>query len=138
MAEGFNSLGHTWIVHGKPFTPMFDEDVIELIRDNVCDDCAEYVREMFNYIESDEFFEEATKNLTDNDILKQGICSGECDKVQETQGHYESILHEVRELASEVYHKIVDDWNPGTRRTRKEQFAVDKVNQIMNLVNKNT
>ena len=134
MACEFDSLGHTWIVHGKPVTPMFDEDVIELIRDNVCDDCAEYVREMI----SPEAQAENLYNLTDSEILKKGYCSGECDKIQETQEHYEQLLKECGELAREVYHQIVDDWNPGTRRTKKEQFAVDKVNQIMNLVNKNT
>ena len=134
MACEFDSLGHTWIVHGKPVTPMFDEDVIELIRDNVCDDCAEYVREML----SPEAQAENLYNMTDSEILKKGYCSGECDKIQETQEHYEQLLKECRELAREVYHQIVDDWNPGTRRTKKEQFAVDKVNQIMNLVNKNT
>lgn len=134
MACEFDSLGHTWIVHGKPVTPMFDEDVIELIRDNVCDDCAEYVREML----SPEAQAENLYNMTDSEILKKGYCSGECDKIQETQEHYEQLLKECGELAREVYHQIVDDWNPGTRRTKKEQFAVDKVNQIMNLVNKNT
>ena len=134
MACEFDSLGYTWIVHGKPVTPMFDEDVIELIRDNVCDDCAEYVREML----SPEAQAENLYNMTDTEILKKGYCSGECDKIQETQGHYEQLLKECGELAREVYHQIVDDWNPGTRRTKKEQFAVDKVNQIMNLVNKNT
>lgn len=132
MACEFDSLGHTWIVHGKPVTPMFDEDVIELIRDNVCDDCAEYVRKRTD-VETvlDDL------NLTDEDILKH-YCSGECTKVQDVQGHYEQLLKECGELAREIYHQIVDDWNPGTRRTKKEQFAVDKVNQIMNLVNKNT
>lgn len=134
MACEFDSLGHTWIVHGKPVTPMFDKDVIELIRDNVCDDCAEYVREML----SPEAQAENLYNMTDTEILKKGYCSGECDKIQETQEHYEQLLKECGELAREVYHQIVDDWNPGTRRTKKEQFAVDKVNQIMNLVNKNT
>ena len=134
MACEFDSLGHTWIVHGKPVTPMFDEDVIELIRDNVCDDCAEYVREML----SPEAQAENLYNMTDTEILKKGYCSGECDKIQETQEHYEQLLKECGELAREVYHQIVDDWNPRTRRTKKEQFAVDKVNQIMNLVNKNT
>lgn len=134
MACEFDSLGHTWIVHGKPVTPMFDEDVIELIRDNVCDDCAEYVREMI----SPEAQAENLYNMTDSEILKKGYCSGECDKIQETQEHYEQLLKECGELSREVYHQIVDDWNPGTRRTKKEQFAVDKVNQIMNLVNKNT
>lgn len=134
MACEFDSLGHTWIVHEKPVTPMFDEDVIELIRDNVCDDCAEYVREMI----SPEAQAENLYNMTDSEILKKGYCSGECDKIQETQEHYEQLLKECGELAREVYHQIVDDWNPGTRRTKKEQFAVDKVNQIMNLVNENT
>lgn len=134
MACEFDSLGHTWIVHGKPVTPMFDEDVIELIRENVCDDCAEYVREML----SPEAQAENLYNMTDTEILKKGYCSGECDKIQETQEHYEQLLKECGELAREVYHQIVDDWNPGTRRTKKEQFAVDKVNQIMNLINKNT
>ena len=41
-------------------------------------------------------------------------------------------------MASEIYHKIVDDWNPGTRRTRKEQFSVDKVIEIMKKVDMNT
>ena len=134
MACEFDSLGHTWIVHGKPVTPMFDEDVIELIRDNVCDDCAEYVREML----SPEAQAENLYNMTDSEILKKGYCSGECNKIQETQEHYEQLLKECKELAREVYHQIVDDWNPGTRRTKKEQFAVDKVNEIMRKVDMNT
>ena len=134
MADGFNSLGHTWIVHGVPVTPYSDEHVLELIRDNVCDDCADYVREML----SPEAQAENLYNLTDSEIMKKGYCSGECDKVQETQEHYENILKEVREMASQIYHKIVDDWNPGTRRTRKEQFAVDKVLEIIKKVDANT
>ena len=134
MADGFNSLGHTWIIHGVPVTPFTDEHVLELIRDNVCDDCADYIREML----SPEAQAENLYNMTDTEILKKGYCSGECDKIQETQGHYEQLLKECGELAREVYHGIVDDWNPGTRRTKKEQLAVDKAKQIMNLVNKNT
>lgn len=134
MACEMNSLGHTWIVHGKPVTPYTDEHVFELIRDNVCDDCADYVREML----SPEAQAENLYNMTDTEILNKGYCSGECDKVQKTQEHYEDLLKEVRELASEIYHKIVDDWNPGTRRTKKEQFAVDKVIEIMRKVDKNT
>ena len=132
MAEGFNSLGHTWIVHGVPVTPYSDEDVYDLIRDNVCDDCADYVRER-----TDVETVLDGLNLTDEDILKN-YCSGECDKVQEVQSHYESILKECRDLAREVYHQIVDDWNPGTRRTKKEQFAVDKVKEIIEKVDLNT
>lgn len=135
MAKDFYELNHTWLVHGKPVTPMTDEDVFELIRDNVCDDCADYVREMFD---PEAVKESVLENLTDAEILNEGYCTGECDKVQKTQEHYENLLKEVRELASEIYHKIVDDWNPGTRRTKKEQFAVDKVIEIINLVNKNT
>jgi len=128
-----NSLGHVWIVHGKPVTPMYDEDVYELIRDNICDDCADYVRERFNIPP-----EGLLDDLTDAEIISRGFCSGECDKVLKEAEHYTAILHELKDLASEIYHQIVDDWNPGTRRTKKEQLAVDKANQIMNLVNKNT
>ena len=135
MAREFNSLGHTWIVHGKPVTPMFDEDVIELIRENVCDDCAEYVREML----SPEAQAENLYNLTDNDILKKGYCSGECDKVQGTQEHYENLLKEIGELTDEVYQKILEGYQLGSsRRTKKEQFALDKVIAIHNIVKKNT
>ena len=132
MAEGFNSLGHTWIVHGKLVTPYSDEDVFKLIRDNVCDDCAEYVRER-----TDVETVLDGLNLTDEDILKH-YCSGECTKVQDVQRYYEQLLKECAELAREVYHQIVDDWNPGTRRTKKEQFAVDKVNEIIRKVDLHT
>lgn len=131
MAEGFNSLGHTWIVHGVPVTPYTDEHVLELIRDNVCDDCADYVREQMDV----ETVLDGL-NLTDEDILKH-YCSGECDKVQDVQGHYENILKELDEMAMEVYKKILEG-NPGTRRTRKEQFALDKVIAIHNKVGANT
>ena len=76
-------------------------------------------------------------NLTDEDILKH-YCSGECTKVQDVQRYYEQLLKECAELAREVYHQIVDDWNPGTRRTKKEQFAVDKVNEIIRKVDLHT
>lgn len=132
MAEGFNSLGHTWIVHGKPVTPYSDEDVFELIRDNICDDAADYIRER-----TDVETVLDGLNLTDEDILKH-YCSGECDKVQEVQSGFESVLNEIKELASEIYHSICDDWNPGTRRTKKEQLAVDKANEIIRKVNLNT
>lgn len=135
MACEMNSLGHTWIIHGKPVTPYTDEHVFELIRDNVCDDCADYVREMFD---PEAVKESVLENLTDAEILNEGYCTGECDKVQKTQEHYENLLKEVREMASEVYHQIVDDWNPGTRRTKKEQFSVDKVLEIMKKVDMNT
>lgn len=135
MAANFFELGHTWLVHGKPVTPMFDEDVFELIRDNVCDDCADYVREMF----SPEAQREAVLNITDNEILKNGYCSGECDKVLETQEHYENILKDIKELADEVYQKILEGYQIGSsRRTKKEQFALDKVIAIHNLIQKNT
>ena len=46
MAGEFNTLGHVWIVNGKPVTPRTDEDVLELIRDQggtvegICTYCA--------------------------------------------------------------------------------------------------
>ena len=128
-----DSLGHTWIVHGRPVTPYSDEDVYELIRDNVCDDAAYYVKDRF-----DSTLSELLAETLDDEILDDGICSGECRKVQETGEHYTAILHDLKNLASEIYHGLVDDWNPGTRRTKKEQLAIDKANQIMNLINQNT
>ena len=133
MAGEMNSLGHVWNVHGKNVTPMTDEDVYELIRDNVCDDCADYVREMFELSPAEKGW-----SMTDEEILSSGMCSGECNKVQKTQEHYENLLKECYELASEIYHGIVDDWNPGTRRTKKEQLAVDKANKICGIVKQNT
>lgn len=134
MACEMNSLGHTWIVHGKPVTPYTDEHVFELIRDNVCDDCADYVREML----SPEAQAENLYNMTDTEILNKGYCSGECDKVQKTQEHYEDLLKEVRELASVIYNKIIEDWKPGKKRTKKEQFAINKAIEIMRKVDSNT
>ena len=132
MADSFNTLGHTWIVHGKPVTPMTDRDVYELIRDNVCEDAAEYFR---NRTDVETVLDDL--QLTDEDILNN-YCSGECDRVQSVQADYEAVLKEIKEMASEVYHKICDDWNPGTRRTKKEQLAVDKVNEIIRKVDLHT
>ena len=132
MAGEMNSLGHVWNVHGKNVTPMTDEDVYELIRENVCDDAAEYFR---GRTDVETVLDDL--HLTDEDILNN-YCSGECEKVQDVQGHYENLLKECYELASEIYHGIVDDWNPGTRRTKKEQLAVDKANKICGIVKNNT
>lgn len=133
MAGEMNSLGHVWNVHGKNVTPMYDEDVYELIRENICDDCADYVKEMMEMSPADKAW-----SMSDEEILSSGLCSGECNKVQRTQEHYESLLKECYELASEIYHEIVDDWNPGKRRTKKEQLAVDKANKICGIVKQNT
>ena len=128
-----DSLGHTWIVHGKSITPFSDEDVYELIRENVCDDCAYYVKSM---IEIDP--EELLYNLSDDELINKGICSGECDKVQEIQSECESVLNEIKDLAMEVYNKILEGYTPGCKRTKKEQFALDKVIAIHNLILKHT
>lgn len=77
-------------------------------------------------------------DLSDDDILEGGWCSGECDKVQATQEHYESLLREIGDLADEIYNKILEGYRIGGRRTKKEQYAIDKAIQISKVVKQNT
>lgn len=62
------------------------------------------------------------------------VYRGECVKVQSTQEHYECLLKEAGEIAREIYSKIIE----GDRRTKKEQFALEKAIVIMRLAQKNT
>ena len=128
-----DELGHTWVVDGKNVTPMYDEDVYELIRENICDDCANYVKGRFDAELSD-----LLAGKDDDYFIEEAICGGECRKVQETQEHYENLLKDIRGMASKIYHTIVNDWTPGSKRTKKEQFAVDTANDIIRTVNSNT
>ena len=75
--------------------------------------------------------------LEDEDILDH-LCSGECDRVHETQEHFEDLLKEIQEYADQIYQKILEGYTPGNRRTKKEQFALDQAIQIHNLIQKNT
>lgn len=125
-------MADVMIIQGKTETIWDDEDFARMLRDKLGYDAEQYFREKTD-VETvlDDL------NLTDEDILNH-YCSGECDKVQDVQGHFQSVLNEIKELAREVYHQIIDNWHPGSRRTKNEQFAVDKVLEIMKKVDLNT
>lgn len=118
---------------GKNFTVVYDQDVYDVIREYISPDLAEIVKERYEIPPAD-----LLADLTDRDILENGYCTGECEKVQSTQEHYTNLLLEIKELAGEVYNKILEGYQIGGKRTRKEQFALDKVIQIRRIVNKNT
>lgn len=117
----------------KTVENIFDhEDFCELLREHLGDDAEQYFRR-----ETDPEVILEGMNLTDNDILKNW-CTGECDHVQGIQEHFEALLKECDSLAMEVYDRMMDEFLPGAKRSRKEQFALDKVIAIHNLVVKNT
>ena len=123
------------MIQGKVENIFDNEDFARMLRDRLGDDAERYFREQTD----PEVLADGLYDLTDSEILKKGYCSGECDKVQGTQEHYENLLKEIGELADEVYQKILEGYQLGSsRRTKKEQFALDKVIAIHNIVKKNT
>ena len=117
----------------RPETIFDDEQFARLLDERLGYDAAQYFRDATDT----EYLRENMK-LTDDQILNEGWCSGECDRVQRTQAHWENLLKEVGELAREIYDKILEGYVVGGRRTKKEQFAIDKAIQIMKVVNGNT
>lgn len=121
---------------------VFDhEDFCELLREYLGDDAEQYFRNATNPdVLGNELFKLGNElfKLGDDELLKRGYCSGECQRVQETQESLENVLKDCDELAMEAYNKIMEDYQPGGRRTRKEQFALDKVIEIHRLVELNT
>lgn len=117
----------------RPETIFDNEQFARLLDERLGYDAAQYFRDATNM----EYLRENMK-LTDDQILNEGWCSGECDRVQRTQEHWENLLKEVGELAREIYDKILEGYVVGGRRTKKEQFAIDKAIQIMKVVNGNT
>lgn len=123
------------MIQGKVENIFDNEDFARMLRDKLGDDAERYFREQTD----PEVLADGLYDLDDSEILKKGYCSGECDKVQGTQEHYENLLKEIGELADEVYQKILEGYQIGSsRRTKKEQFALDKVIAIHNIVKKNT
>ena len=123
------------MIQGKVENIFDNEDFARMLRDRLGDDAERYFREQTD----PEVLADGLYDLSDSEILKKGYCSGECDKVQGTQEHYENLLKEIGELADEVYQKILEGYQLGSsRRTKKEQFALDKVIEIHNIVKKNT
>jgi len=126
-------MADVMIIQGKTETIWDNEDFARMLRDRLGSDAEQYFREKTD-VETvlDDL------NLTDEDILNH-YCSGECDKVQDVQGHFQSVLNEIDELAREVYNKILEGYQVGSsKRTKKEQFALDKVIEIMKKVDLNT
>jgi len=123
------------MIQGKVENIFDNEDFARMLRDKLGDDAERYFREQTD----PEVLADGLYDLSDSEILKKGYCSGECDKVQGTQEDYENLLKEIGELADEVYQKILEGYQLGSsRRTKKEQFALDKVIAIHHIVKKNT
>ena len=117
----------------RPETIFDDEQFARLLDERLGYDAAKYFRDA-----TDTDWLRQNMNLTDDEILNEGWCSGECDKVQKTQEHWENLLKEVGELAREIYNKVLEGYVVGGRRTKKEQFAIDKAIQILKVVDENT
>lgn len=117
----------------RPETIFDDEQFARLLDERLGYDAAQYFRDA-----TDVDWLKENMRLTDEQILNEGWCSGECDKVQRTQEHYENLLKYVGELAQAVYDKILEGYTVGGRRTKKEQFAIDKALEILKVVKQNT
>lgn len=118
----------------RPETIFDNEQFARLLDERLGYDAAEYFRDA---VSKDSVLAQLD-DLSDDDILEGGYCSGECDRVQETQEHYENLLKEIGGLADEIYNKILEGYHVGGRRTKKEQFAIDKAIQIHKVVKENT
>ena len=117
----------------RPETVFDDEQFARLLDERLGYDAAQYFRDATDV----EFLKENMR-LTDEQILNDGWCSGECDKVQRTQEHYENLLKYVGELARDIYNGILDGYSVGGRRTKREQLSIDKAIEILKVVEKNT
>jgi len=116
----------------RPETIFDNEQFARLLDERLGYDAAEYFR--------DEIDPKSILNqmeLNDEQIIKNGWCSGECDKVQLTQEHFENLLRDCGELAKAIYAGIMEGYTMGKRRTKKEQLALDKAIEIMKVVNNN-
>ena len=119
----------------KRHETIFDhEQFASLLDERLGYDAAEYFRDA---VSKDSVLAKLD-DLSGDYILEGGYCSGECDRVQETQEHYENLLKEIGGLADEIYNKILEGYHVGGRRTKKEQFAIDKAIQIHEVVKENT
>lgn len=118
------------MVKGKPVYITDDYDFADILRNEISDDARDY----FLYACDPE---SVLDDLKDDDILKNGYCTGECAKVQETQSHYESILHDVMEKLEEMYNeeddkrKIGCDFSPATKK------RVKAITDLINMINRN-
>ena len=122
------------MIQGKVENIFDNEDFARMLRERLGEDAERYFREQ---IDPDVVMEGISK-LDDSEILNRGYCSGECDKVQGTQEHFERILDDIGILADAIYKAIMDGYILGsTRRTKKEQLALDKAIDIHRIVRNN-
>lgn len=117
----------------RPETVFDDEQFARLLDERLGYDAAQYFRDA-----TDVDWLNENMRLTDEQILNDGWCSGECDKVQRTQEHYENLLKYVGELVRDIYNGILDGYSVGGRRTKREQLSIDKAIEILKVVEKNT
>ena len=117
----------------RPETVFDDEQFARLLDERLGYDAAQYFRDA-----TDVDWLNENMRLTDEQILNDGWCSGECDKVQRTQEHYENLLKYVVELVRDIYNGILDGYSVGGRRTKREQLSIDKAIEILKVVEKNT
>lgn len=117
----------------RPETIFDNEQFARLLDERLGYDAAQYFRET-----TDLNLLKENLCLTDEEILNNDWCSGECDKVQRTQEHYENLLKYVGELAQEIYNGIMDGYSIGCKRTKKEQLSINKAIEILRVVKKNT
>lgn len=127
-------MSETLMIKGqkRPETIVDNEQFARLLDERLGYDAAEYFRRAID--------PEAILNnmeLTDKQIIEEGWCSGECDKVQRTQEHFENLLRDCGESAKAIYAGIMEGYEVGRRRTKKEQLALDKAIEIMKVVNNN-
>lgn len=94
--------------------------------------------------DAQEYFEEATSPKTviggtdEDEFAEKGYCTGECICVQRAQEHFENLLQAIGEVATEAYDKMLDGYHASSRRTKKEQIALDALAKVMAIVHRNT
>ena len=112
------------MVKGKPVYITDDYDFADILRNEISDDARDYFLEGLNAEE------DIAYGLLAENPLK--YCNGECDKLYSLQEYYENILSDIRDIAFSVYDQICNDTHR-SRRTKNEQFALDKVMEIMKI-----
>lgn len=127
-------MSATLVIKGqnRPETIFDNEQFARFLDERLGYDAAEYFREV---VDPKSILN--NMELTDEQIIKEGWCSGECDKVQRTQEHFENLLRDCGESAKAIYAGILEGYEVGRRRTKKEQLALDKAIEIMKVVNNN-
>ena len=107
------------LVNNRPHYIMNDYDFEDLLRQQISDDAARY-------------FIESVSGAEDDAIARfrsdpSRYCTGECDRVYNTQAHYENIMQEIEELARELYAML--------QKSRCNAAALSKTADIIHTAN---